>query len=203
MVLDLKALNSNFNLNIKGIIHIGAHIGQELNIYQEMNINNVIFFEPIKKTFEQLKNNVGDKAILFNTALGNMIGEVEMHTETFNQGMSNSILEPGKHLTQYPNITFNNKEKVSITKLDEYLSFKDDYNFIMIDVQGYELEVFKGGSEFLNNIDYVMTEVNRDEVYKGCAKINELDDFLSNYGFDRVETDWIGDTWGDAFYIKR
>ncbi len=203
MVLDLKALNSNFNLNIKGIIHIGAHIGQELNIYQEMNINNVMFFEPIEKTFEQLKNNVGDKAILFNTALGNMIGEVEMHTETFNQGMSNSILEPGKHLTQYPNITFNNKEKVSITKLDEYLSFKDDYNFIMIDVQGYELEVFKGGSEFLNNIDYVMTEVNRDEVYKGCAKINELDDFLSNYGFDRVETDWIGDTWGDAFYIKR
>jgi hypothetical protein len=73
---------------------------------------------------------------------------------------------------------------------------------INIDVQGYELEVFKGGKDFLNEVDYIITEVNRDEVYKGCAKIDELDSFLAPYGFNRVETTWDGGTWGDAFYIK-
>jgi hypothetical protein len=48
-----------------------------------------------------------------------------------------------------------------------------------------------------------MTEVNRDEVYRNCAKIEELDNFLSSYGFVRVETTWDGGTWGDAFYKKQ
>jgi hypothetical protein len=48
-----------------------------------------------------------------------------------------------------------------------------------------------------------MTEVNRDEVYKGCPMVEELDDYLKEYGFERVETTWDGVTWGDAFYVKR
>ena len=74
---------------------------------------------------------------------------------------------------------------------------------INIDVQGYELEVFKGGSDFLNHIDYIISEVNREELYKGCAMINEVDEYLSNYNFKRVKTCWDGGTWGDALYIKK
>jgi hypothetical protein len=76
-------------------------------------------------------------------------------------------------------------------------------NFINIDVQGYELEVFKGSENLLNSIDYIITEVNRDEVYENCVRIESLDEFLSKYGFIRVETDWAGHTWGDALYIKK
>ena len=47
-----------------------------------------------------------------------------------------------------------------------------------------------------------MTEVNRAEVYENCGMINELDDYLNQYQFSRVETSWAGGTWGDAFYIK-
>ena len=68
-----------------------------------------------------------------------------------------------------------------------------------MDVQGYELEVLKGGEHYLNNIDYIITEVNRDEVYDGCAKIEELDAFLQKYTFIRVETTWDGKTWGMRF----
>jgi hypothetical protein len=92
---------------------------------------------------------------------------------------------------------------VKIKKLDSFIDTVGKYNFINIDVQGYELEVFKGGSEYLNSVDYIMTEVNRDEVYKGCPMVEELDEFLKPYGFERVETTWDGITWGDAFYVKR
>ena len=72
-----------------------------------------------------------------------------------------------------------------------------------MDVQGYELEVLKGGIKTLENIDYVYCEVNRDEVYENNALIQEIDEFLSSYDLVRVETDWMGGTWGDAFYINQ
>lgn len=203
MLLNLQKLKEKYDLNVKGVIHIGAHFGQELSSYENLNIKNVMFFEPLPYTFERLKSNTqGKNVTLVNTALGNMVGEIEMNVETVNEGQSSSILEPHIHLQQYPHIRFNDKIKVKITKLDTFIEEKEKYNFINVDVQGYELEVFKGSSEFLNHIDYIMTEVNRDEVYKNCVRIEELDNFLSNYNFVRVETTWDGGTWGDAFYIK-
>jgi FkbM family methyltransferase len=202
MLLDLEKLKEKYNLDIKGVLHIGAHFGQEYSTYEKMGIKNTMFFEPLPHTFQRLKENIGDKAILVNTALGNMIGEIEMNVETVNQGQSSSILEPVVHLKQYPHIKFNSKVTVPITKLDEFLKEKGKYNMINIDVQGYELEVFKGGESFLHYIDYIMTEVNRDEVYKNCPRVEELDYYLTFYGFKRVETTWDGGTWGDAFYIK-
>lgn len=203
MLLNLQQLKEKYNLNIKGVIHVGAHFGQELSSYENLNIKNVMFFEPLPHTFERLKANTNGKNVtLVNTALGNMIGEIEMNVETANEGQSSSILEPHIHLQQYPHIRFNNKINVKITKLDTFIEEKEKYNFINVDVQGYELEVFKGGSEFLNSIDYIMTEVNRDEVYKNCVRVEELDNFLLQYNFKRTETTWDGGTWGDAFYIK-
>jgi FkbM family methyltransferase len=202
MLLDLVKLKEKYDLKIKGTLHIGAHFGQEYSTYEELGIKDVMFFEPLPYTFETLKRNIGDRAILVNTALGNTVGEIEMNVESVNQGQSSSILEPIIHLQQYPHIKFTDKVMVNITKLDTFIGDHNKYNFINIDVQGYELEVFKGGSEYLNHIDYVMTEVNRDEVYKGCPRVEELDEYLGTYGFERVETTWDGGTWGDAFYIK-
>ena len=204
MLLSLENLKNQYNLEIKGAIHIGAHFGQEFEIYEKLNIKNLIFFEPMPSTFKVLKNKIGDNAILVNKALGNTVGEMEMFTEISNRGASNSLLEPDYHLTQHPYIKFEGKQKVSITKLDIFMQDQDKfkYNFMNVDVQGYELEVFKGASEYLNDIDYIMTEVNREDLYKGGARIEDLDNFLSNYRFERVETDWGGISWGDALYIK-
>ena len=66
----------------------------------------------------------------------------------------------------------------------------------------YELEVLKGGTRTLEHVHYVYCEVNRDEVYENNAYVEEIDEFLSDYGMERVETDWAGDIWGDALYIK-
>ena len=119
-----------------------------------------------------------------------------------NESQSSSILEPHLHKEQYPSIVFNDTLEIHIDKLDNIQYDKDKYNFINIDVQGYELEVFKGATVSLKYIDYVMAEVNKAELYKGCALVSELDAYLLQFGFNRVITDWAGDTWGDALYIK-
>ena len=202
MLLDLKNIVKKYNINLKGVLHIGAHWGDENCVYDELNIQNRIFFEPVTKNYLMLSSKIPNKWRCIRTALGNMVGEVIMNVEEANKGQSSSILEPGTHLHQYPHIKFNSTESVPITKLDLISFERDKMNFINIDVQGYELEVFKGATETLKTIDYIMTEVNRDEVYVGCAKVNELDLFLHDYGFKRLETTWDGVTWGDAFYAK-
>lgn len=202
MLLDLKELVNKYNLNIRGIVQIGGHYGGEIKTFQELSIDNILVFEPVPSTFEILRKNVGNKVQLVNVALGNQSGEIAMNIETANEGQSSSILPLGSHATQYPHIQYVDQITVQIRRLDEYLLEAPLYNMLCIDVQGYELEVLKGGDEFLKGVDYIMCEVNRDQVYEGCAEVDEIDRFLSGYGFERVETNWEGVSWGDAFYIK-
>jgi FkbM family methyltransferase len=189
-------------MSITGIIHIGAHYGEELEEYSLNNIPSIVLFEPLTANFrvlEQRATQFNMNIIGHQVALGNGSGKVEMFLSS-NQQESSSILKPKIHLDQYPNITFNETEAVILSKLDDY-NYKD-YNFINMDVQGYELEVLKGSTETLKFVDYVYCEVNRDEVYENNALVEQLDEFLKPYNFNRVETEWVGDTWGDALYIK-
>tara|TARA_A100001201_G_scaffold13616_1_gene16648 strand:- start:461 stop:1078 length:618 start_codon:yes stop_codon:yes gene_type:complete len=204
MLLDFDKLLTKYDMKINGVIHIGGHHGQEYKLYRKHpSIKNIVFFEPDPDSFNILKETTSgdDLVTTINTALGPFSCKASMHKETANDGQSNSILEPGLHLRQYPNITFNDKYKVSVHPLDRYQPNKS-LNLINIDVQGFELQVFLGASRTLNNVDYIITEVNRDEVYKNCARVEDLDYFLGKYGFKRVETSWEGITWGDALYIK-
>lgn len=202
MLINLNYLKNKYNLKINGILHIGAHYCREFIYYKNIGINNVICFEPLPHNFEILKKNVGQNAILYQLALGNLSTMIDMNVEYNNESMSSSVLNPKTHLIEYPNIHFTEKIKVRMDKLDNISFNRSDYNFINIDVQGYELEVFKGSSETLNYIDYIMCEINKDELYENCARDYEIDQFLSIYNFERVETSWTVNGWGDAFYIK-
>lgn len=205
MVISFDKIVEKYNLKVKGVLHIGAHWGQEYTMYAKHNIENMVFFEPVDDAYKKLLEKLPDnpKIITFNIALGNKTGVMDMYVETANDGQSCSLLEPNVHLIQYPHIKFNNKCEVRIDKLDNIPIDRYLYNMINIDVQGYELEVFKGGKDVLNHIDIVYTEVNRDDVYANCARVEEIDAFLAEHEFHRVETDWAGETWGDALYLKK
>ena len=49
MLIKLSVLNNKYNLDITGVSHFGAHLGQEVPSYQELDINNIYLFEPQKK----------------------------------------------------------------------------------------------------------------------------------------------------------
>lgn len=204
MIMSLKNIVEKYSLNIKGVLHIGAHFGEEYTVYKEQGIENMIFFEPVQSNYITLMGIVGKGIQMqtFNIALGNFTGEKEMFIETANKGQSCSLLEPGTHLKQYPHITFPTKEMVKVDKLDNILFDHSKYNMINIDVQGYELEVFKGAVKTLETIDIIYTEVNFEKVYKDCCLVEDLDKFLGKFGFVRILTDAKPKTWGDALYLK-
>lgn len=191
-------------MNITGIIHIGAHYGQEIDEYINNGIQDIVLFEPLEKNFNILHRNimnVNANIIGHQVALGSEDGSAIMNLSS-NDAQSSSILKPKEHLTLHPNVTFSGTEEVEVKTLDSFNY--ETYNFITMDVQGYELEVLKGSQKTLNNIDYVYCEVNRGEVYEGNAMIEEIDDYLKQYNFNRVETFWPEEwfKWGDALYIK-
>jgi FkbM family methyltransferase len=204
MLLDFDNLYTKYGMNVTGVIHIGAHFGQEYKTYKKYpTIENIIFFEPDPDSFAKLKETVGDdeSVVCINKALGPFSCKAQMNKETANEGQSNSILEPGIHLQQYPNITFDDTYEVSVEPLDKFQP-NSTLNMINIDVQGFELNVFLGARRTLHNVDYIYAEINRQEVYKGCPHVDDLDYFLGKHQFVRIETDWAGQTWGDALYIK-
>jgi len=189
-------------MNVKGIIHIGAHYGQEIPDYIDMGIQDIILFEPLEENFNILAENVKDlnaNIVGHQIALGSKPGRSTMYVSDHNR-ISSSILKPKVHLTHHPNVSFPGKEEVEVDCLDNFDSF--GYNFINMDVQGYELEVLKGAKKTLESVDYVYCEVNRDEVYENNAFVEELDVFLKGYDMVRKETSWEGQIWGDALYVR-
>ncbi len=190
-------------MDIKGIIHVGAHYGEEINDYINNGIQDIIVFEPLTECFNVLSQRVLD----FNAnieghqiALGSYVGTAIMHLSD-NEKQSSSILKPKIHLTHHPHVKFEGEEEVEVNLLDNFDT--KDFNFLNMDVQGYELEVLRGSLKTLEHIDYVYCEVNRDEVYENNAYVQEIDNFLESYGMERVETNWLGDIWGDALYLKK
>jgi FkbM family methyltransferase len=194
------------DIKMRGVIHVGAHYGQEYLDYINNGITDIVFIEPLSANYQKLLElyDFPESVKTFNLALGNIKGEVEMYVETFNHGQSSSILEPGSHLNTYPKITFDNREMVKIEKMDNLDIDRKLYNVLNIDVQGYELEVLKGAEKTLEYIDVIFTEINTGDVYKGCAKLGDLDDFLARRGFDRF-WEHIHDNicYGDAIYLRR
>lgn len=207
MMMSMDYLIQKYNLQFDGIIHIGANLGQELEFYRSIGIKKLILVEPIPYIFNELKeytNWFNDIDIsCYNIALGNDEKNVEMYISD-NQAQSSSILEPKIHLSIHPEVKFfENKITVPMKKLDNLEFNRSHYNTMILDVQGYELEVFKGSIDTLNSIDYIYAEVNKDYVYSNNGLVTELDEFLNQYNFTRVETYWVGDLpWGEALYIK-
>jgi FkbM family methyltransferase len=203
MLLSFTGLRKKYNMDVKGIIHIGGHYGEEIDEYIRNGIQEIVIFEPLSDSFDILCENIQElnaNIIAHQVALGPEETTATMYVSD-NEKQSSSLLKPKVHITHHPHVKFPETEDVEVKVLDDFDYTK--YNFINMDVQGYELEVLKGSTETLKHVDYVYCEVNRDEVYEGNAYVEELDEFLSAYGMERVETSWEGQIWGDALYIKK
>ena len=206
MLLDIDSLVYKYKLKINGIIHVGAHVGEEVPSYIKNFGNNISIhlFEPQKKYFrileDKFKENMNVK--IYNFGCGEIKQSLEIN-QASNDGESSSILNPKLHLDLHPEVQFIGKEIIQVEKLDDFKI--SDSNFISIDVQGYELNVLKGSSKTFEYLDYIYLEVNKEEVYEGCPLIYDIDKYLSQLNFLRVETKFAYDTlpWGDAFYIRK
>lgn len=194
--------------NPKGVIHIGAHLMEERTDYKNQGIENIIWVEANTEIYQNISNNwdPGENELFFNYAIADIDNE-EVFLHVTNNGESSSILELGVHKTHHPHIHVTKEVCVKTKRMDSlFLENEIDhsgYDFINLDIQGAELLAIKGFGDLLKDFKYVYTEVNSNELYKGCALIEEIDEWLEKYDFKRVETKMTQFEWGDALYIKK
>lgn len=207
MLLNFQELVKKYNVKSNGVIVVGAHFGEEYNDYIAAGIRKIVFIEPCQKAFEELKRKFqyASNVKLFNLACGNKC-EVNavMYTgdHTINKGQSNSLLKPAKHLQIHPEVEFDAEELVAVDLLDNLGISDAAYDMLVMDAQGYEGLVLRGGINTLKGINWVYTEVNKDEVYEDNTMVDEMDAILSD--FSRVETGrWVREMWSDAFYVRK
>jgi FkbM family methyltransferase len=213
MKILLEEIISDYKLDIIGSIHIGAHSGEEIWSYKKNNINNLILIEANKNLIKKLriKKFIFNHFFKMNISLENCIisdqNNILRKLNITNNSQSSSILNLKKHNEIYPNIHVTREETMISRTLDDLFIDKYEikkFNFINMDIQGAELLALKGAKNILRNIDAIYTEVNFQELYKGCALTKDLDIFLKNYNFSRVRTVTPEHpSWGDALYLKK
>lgn len=202
-ILSSRRINGFLTTPITGIIQAGGHIGQEVSVFLEY-CTNIIIFEPQKDIYKVLVEACrGTTVTTVNLALGAYSSEsILMFKDNFEQ-MSSSLLKPKLHILQYPMIEFKSTENVSMTTIDAFFGDAPfNYNMLVLDTQGYELEILKGATKRLSSIDYILCEVSLIELYESCPLLSDIDNFLYGYGYHRIELTLEGGTWGEAFYVR-
>ena len=206
MELNLNVLLPRYRLKPKGVINIGSHYFQERELFESVGIERFVLIEPQPHAFKETeKRAVGlNDCLLFNCAVSDKEGTFEMYCDdiSVNLGASSSLLKPELHLEKFPHVKFNRTETVNVCKLDNLDFDKTKYDIIFIDVQGNELNTFKGATETLKHIDCIFAEVNFQRLYEDCCLVYELDEFLALHNFVRKETGRDIGGYSDAMYLK-
>lgn len=209
MLIDLAALKRRYRLPIETIVHVGASEGEELPKYDELGVRKVVWVEPRAVAIDRLRVRIAKypkiEHVLIPSAAGSATGIKPFYLA--NNGQSSSILQPDLHLQYHPNVSFSAAATVEVDTLDNLLRAYGLSNLqvdvLNVDVQGYELEVFRGFSLGLQRrVRSVYCEVNWESLYSGCARIGEITSFLAACGFSQLDTHMLDAGWGDAFYLK-
>jgi FkbM family methyltransferase len=215
MYIPLKPILERYNISPAGVIQIGSHWAEEHEDFLKCGIEMFVYIEPCKEAFNVLMKKfyngdgifyeVDKKIKLLNVACGAEEKYFPMYVSHQNQGQSNSFLEPKLHLQYHPEIVFDDAEVVKMVTLDSLPIEKYKYSLLVMDTEGYEMEVLKGAEDTIKSVDIIYTEVQRAETRVGNVLIDELDTYLDQRGFVRVETYWPSPSWGwgDAIFLRK
>ncbi len=195
-------------LNIIGLLHIGASFCQEQGLYTDaygLAPENIIWVEANPAVVEKVKREKGIQTI-HQAVLSDSSGVVDFYI-TNNDGLSSSILPLYAHKFYHPNVRVESTIQLATTTLSAWIDqVKLDprlYECLVLDIQGAELKVLRGSPDVLTNVKIIHTEINVEELYRGCGLYDDLVKFLDEHGFQILYRSVNEFMWGDAVFVRK
>lgn len=202
------------------IFEIGACEGEDSIKYARLFPNATLYaFEPLPNNIKLMEENYAKYGVTnvftYNQALSAQEGTAEFYVSEgrpedapesdWDYGnKSSSLLPPDKHLETASFVKFNQKIKVNTTTIKSFCEANDieTVDFIHLDVQGAELIVLEGASNFISRIKAIWLEVSKVPLYKGQPLVDEVKEFMSRNNFLLLK-DCMEVVQGDHLYISK
>ena len=211
------------------IVEIGAHPYGEFKevthkLLDHFPGSEIYAFEVNKEECEKLNKICKNGMKFFPIALGEK-KEKRKFYETY-MPVCSSLYKPNEDLIKlYNNLNIAYLKKTSeidTISLDEFIRNNDfgEIDFLKIDIQGAELDVFKGSIKTLKNILMVVTEVEFIEQYLDQPLFGDVNSFLKKQDFmlhkflgfgrralkpmilNKNKNFGTQDLWSDAVFIR-
>ena len=173
-----------FGEDFATVLDIGASRGQ-FALFSRENFPRaeIMCFEPQPGPAEELLAVIGDDVTLIRSALGPEPGSANMNVAARDD--SSSLLAIGeRQVAEFPGTGTDHTIEVPVTTLDDAVTRPVARPCLLkIDVQGFELDVLRGGSETLAEVDVALIECSFVELYEGQALADEVVPLMLESGF--------------------
>jgi FkbM family methyltransferase len=203
----------------RGIVHVGADVGQEVEQYLAYGFAKIILVEANPEPYRTLvvKFGADPRITIFNCAICDCEGWIDFHLHTSRSGSTEpaSLLAMKRFREIVKTLHTAATIRVFATTLDALFAANGldpaGYNFLNLDIQGAELLALQGASGVLRTMDAVISEVALIELYEGAPLEPDIVRFLEQHGFDKklavyhtlYDNNSTFPAWGECLFIKR
>lgn len=161
------------------VIDVGANKGQFGRLLRKIGYKgDILSFEPVGSTFEILKrrSSADGRWEAARLALGDHKGTMSINTFEEASNLS-SILSPNSFGTDLmPAMQTTKKETINVDTLDSVLKerrLSGRRIMLKMDTQGYDLNVFRGAKESINDIHAMVSEISFRPIYENMPSYHE------------------------------
>jgi FkbM family methyltransferase len=206
----------------KTIVHVGAHKGQEADIYEKWGATRVVWIEADPDTAQALRHHLANRVspqpsllhrllalpktehVVIEALIGDEDGKPTDFHVFSNDGESSSIfrkakLDEDRHASVVETGLVRQLHMRSLDKLlpENGISLAE-VDVLALDVQGAELLCVKGATGLLKCIELLEAEVSQVPWYEGGVLLPELDAWLKVHGLRRHT--WVRRRMMNAVY---
>lgn len=170
------------------LFDVGANVGQYAAQMREIGyLGRMVSFEPLPEAYQALTTRAKHDATweAVNLALGDVDTTATINVAGNSQSSSLLAMLP-RHAAFAPDSAYVDEVEVTVRQLDGI--YKDYYRlgeqvYLKLDVQGYEQNVLKGASLFLQHVVGVQMEMSLVALYEGERLIDEMIRYMDAEGF--------------------
>ena len=148
---------------------IGANVGDYSKLLLDNTKANIISFEPIPFLFKKLSvnlSNFSERVVLVNSGVGDKSKMLPIFYNKDNTLLSSFC----EKMNRIDYVSFTDSVIVNVISIDAYCRDNNisEIDFIKIDTEGYEKEVFQGAKETFKTIQpkFIQIEFNTHQLFK-------------------------------------